>query len=140
MRDIISLDELLKLPRDSRVNGFGFRTPVRLEIPGFSRHLQIRAQESLNALRTRCGCIAGGVVTSMAVIAAVVLPLQWNATWLSWLTLREIALGLIAAFFAGLLAKLGTLVITRWQYAHRCRLHHSRLIRSTDVHVHAMGR
>jgi len=131
---------LLKLPRDSRVNGFGIRAPVRLEIPGCSRHLLIRAQESLNALRTRCGCIAGGVVTSAVFVAAVVLALQNNAAWLSWRTLRDIALGVLAAFIAGLLAKLATLLVTRWQFAHRCRTHYRRLIRSTDVHVHAMGR
>ena len=140
MRVIISLDELLKLPRDPRVNGFGVRSPVRLEIPGYSRHLLIRAQESLNALRTRCGCIAGGVVTSAAFVAAIVLAFQRNASWLSVGTLRDIALGVCGAFIAGLLAKLATLLVTRWQFAYRCRLHHGRLIRSTDVHVHAMGR
>lgn len=140
VRVINSLDELLHLPRDSRVNGLGRRAPVRLEIPGQPRHALIRAQESLNALRNRCGCIAGGIVTTLATVAAVVLPLQRNAQWFSLPTLRDIALGLIVAVFAGLAAKLATLFVTRWEFALRCRIHHHRLARGSDVHLHAMGR
>jgi hypothetical protein len=139
VRVINSLDELLHLPRDSRVNGFGVRSPVRLEIPDAPRHALIRAQESLNALRSRCGCVAGGIATSMTLVGAVVLAVQHNA-WFSLGLLGDIALGVFAAFTAGLVAKLATLLVTRWQFASRCRAHHRHLIRGPDVHVHAMGR
>jgi len=140
VRVIHSLDELPGLPRDSRVNGFGVRAAVRLEIPGLSRHLQIRAQESLNALRSRCGCIAGGVVTLGSLILGAVLVWRGHTAGFWLPTLRDALLVLVTSFVAGLLAKLAVLLLTRWQFAFRCRIHHHRLIRSSDVHVHAMGR
>lgn len=116
------------------------RVPVRLEIPDLPRHALIRVQESLNALRNRCGCIAGGVVTTGALVAGVVYAWRTHVPG-AWLpTLRDTLLTLIGSFIAGLLAKLAVLVFTRWQFAFRCRIHHRRFTRGLDVHVHAMGR
>lgn len=140
MRVIHSLDELLHLSRDPRVNGLGMRAPVRLEIPGLSRHALIRAQESLNALRSRCGCISGSVVTIATLITGGVFVWRGFIPGLWLPTLRDAFVVVVASFFAGLLAKLATLVFTRWQFAFRCHLHHRRLSRGPDVHVHAMGR
>ena len=140
MRVINSLDELLRLPRDPRVNGFGLRAPVRLEIPALPRHAQIRAQESLNALRTRCGCVAGSLVTIAALIAGGVLVWRGHEAGFWLPTLRNAIQLLVAAFVAGLAAKFAALLITRWQFAFRCHIHYRRLTRGSDVHMHAMGR
>jgi hypothetical protein len=134
------VDELLHLPRDSRVNGLGTRVPVRLDIPNLPRHALIRAQESLNALRNRCGCVAGGVVTLGTLVAGAALVWRghYPGIWLP--TLRDALLTLTGSFIAGLLAKLAVLLVTRWQFAFRCRNHHRWLSRGRHVHLHAMGR
>lgn len=139
MRVITTLDDLLRLPRDRSVNGLGARARIRLDIPGFTRHAQLVAQESLNALQSRCGCVSGGIVTLVALVIGSIVITRTHTTFFA--TLRDAALWLVIAFVAGLIAKLGTLLFTQWQFTFRCRAHHRRLINEEqDVHVHAMGR
>jgi nitrate reductase gamma subunit len=139
------LDELLRLPRDPRVNGFGARTRLQLEIPELTRHALMHAQESLNKLQSRCGCLAGGIATLGTLIYGVTRLAQRDPRWFSLQTLGEIALVLLFAFVAGFIAKMGTLAITRWQFAQRCRAQHSLLVRELltirggHVNVHSMG-
>jgi hypothetical protein len=144
VRVVNSLDELLRLPRDSRVNGFGVRTRVRLEIPDFTRHALLRTQNSLNRLQSRCGCVVGGVVTFAMLVFGVIYAFQRNSSWLSLHLLGDLALVLLIAFVSGFAAKMATLAITRWQFALRCRAQHDRLVQliqgGRHVHVHSMGR
>ena len=144
MRVVNSLDELLRLPRDPRVNGFGARTRVRLEIPELTRHALLRTQNSLNRLQSRCGCVAGGVVTLGMLVYGVIFAFQRNATWLSLHLLADLAMVLLVAFVSGFAAKMATLAVTRWQFTLRCRAQHGRLVQlihgGSHVHVHSMGR
>lgn len=145
MRVINSLDELLRLPRDPRVNGFGVRVPLRLEIPELTRHALLRAQGALNRLQSRCGCLAGALAT----LATLALGVRWlwrsELDWTSWAAVRALGLLVVAAFIAGFIGKFTTLVITRWQFAHRCRRQHRLLVdelltlRGKHVDLHAMG-
>lgn len=145
MRVINSLDELLRLPRDPRVNGFGARVPLRLEIPELTRHGLLRTQGTLNRLQSRCGCLAGALATLATLIAGITWLWRRDIDWLSWAALRGFALTFAAAFVAGLIAKFATLAITRWQFARRCRKQHRLLvdelltIRGRHVDLHAMG-
>lgn len=148
MRAVHSLEELLRLPRDGRVNGLALRTPVRLDIPGLTRHAQNSAQASLNALQSRCGCLAAGITTLAVLIAGLYLTVQRNPSLPSWHAFTDAASTLAAAFAAGLVAKLATLLFTRWQFALLCRRQHRRLTRQLlnqsngdrDVALHSMGR
>ena len=145
MRVVNSLDELLRLPRDPRVNGFGARARLQLEIPELTRHVLMRTQESLNKLQSRCGCLAAGIVTLGTLIYGVALAVQRNSAWVSLQALGDIALVLLSACVFGFIAKMGTLAITRWQFAHRCRAQHRLLvrelltIRGSHVNMHSMG-
>jgi hypothetical protein len=140
------LDELLRLPRDPRVNGFGARTRLQLEIPELTRHALFRSQVSLNRLQSRCGYFAAGVVTLGALIYGGILVFQRQHAGFSLQALRDIALVLLFAFVCGFIAKMGAMVITRWQFAQRCRAQHRLLvdelltIRAQHVNVHSMGR
>ena len=129
-----SFDELLRLPRDPRVNGFGARLPIRLEIPNLPRHGQIRAQRPLNRLQSRCGCVAGTVALLASLAAGAVLVYGRNADGLSWRLVLEAAAALIAAFVIGFAAKMLTLAATRWQFARECRVqHHALLLLQSDA-------
>lgn len=135
MRIVNSLDELLRLPRDPRVNGLGARTRVQLEIPGLTRHALLHAQGSLNTLQARCGCFAGGLVTLGALIYGCSYVVRHQATLFSFGALRGLGITLLAAFFAGFIAKFLTLAITRWQFAWRCRAQHRALLRELHTHL-----
>ncbi|MEA2560113.1 MAG: hypothetical protein QOH06_1617 [Acidobacteriota bacterium] len=135
MRIVNSLDDLLDLPRDRYVNGFGVRIAVQLEIPALARHALIHSQRALNRLQSRCGCTAGAVamLASLAVGAAYVY--SQNASALSWRIVTQFAAVLLAAFFIGFVVKMLTLAVTRWQFAHECRVQHralGRLEATTD--------
>lgn len=121
MRIVCSIDELLRLPLDRRVNGLGPREPLQLEIPQLMRRDQIRAQSRLNRLQSRCGCLAGALalVASLAFGALYVHASSGGA--FSWRLAWQSLLALLGAFVIGFIAKMLTLAITRWQFARECR-------------------
>jgi len=127
MRVVNSLEELLQLPRDRRVNGFGARELLQLEIPVLARAALLRAQGALNNLQERCGCLAGALAMFVVLVAGVIEVIRRNPSLLAWRALYELGLVLIAAFLLGFAAKMTALAITRWQFAHRCRFQHRRL-------------
>ena len=127
MRIVTSLDELLSLPRDGRVNGFAERQPVRLAIAGLPLHRLLGAQAGLDRLQKRCGCLSGGVAM-LACLASGGAGLAIEAPGPGGAALWLRLLGLVAAaFVAGLAAKLLTLALTRWQFARLCRRQHRQL-------------
>jgi hypothetical protein len=129
LRIVNSLDDLLRLPRDRYVNGFGARMAVQLEIPTLARHALIRAQRPLNRLQSRCGCVAGAIamLASLAIGSAQVYIS--NAGTLSWHAVTQFSAVLLAAFVFGFAAKMITLIATRWQFAHECRVQYRALTR-----------
>ena len=133
MRIVSSLDQLVALPRDRSVNGYGARTPLRLEIPAVTRHSLLRAERALNRLQSRCGCMAGAIVTLIALGAGAIDLVRSVALAWSWdLPIRAL-LVLAGAFLLGLAAKLLTLAATRWQFARACRVHARALARGTGT-------
>src|SRR5215213_2028957 len=121
MRVVSSLDELLQLPRDKRVNGFRVREPLQLEIPALTRHALHDAQEALNSLQERGGSLASAAVMFIALVYGVIQVFHRNAsigTVRAWL---ELAAVLVISFCLGALAKTAALAFTRWQFAFRCR-------------------
>jgi hypothetical protein len=123
MRIVSSLDQLAALPRDRSVNGYGARTPLRLEIPAVTRHSLLRVERALNRLQSRCGCMAGAIVTLIALGAGAIDLVRSGALAWSWdLPIRGL-LVLAGAFLLGLAAKFATLAATRWQFTRACRLH-----------------
>ncbi|HLA70531.1 MAG TPA: hypothetical protein VK624_03405 [Steroidobacteraceae bacterium] len=124
MRVVRSLDELLTLPRDRHVNGFREREPLMLEIPELSRPMLMRAQDALNRLQERGGRLAGAGFMFIALLAGVSKVLHDNGALLSWRAFGELAAVLVVSFALGFAAKWAALVITRWQFAYRCRAQH----------------
>ena len=127
MRVVNTLDELLQLPRDARVNGFRARELLQLEIPALTRHALAGAQDSLNSLQEREGALAGAGVMFFALIAGVLKVFYLNTSMLSWLAVGELFIVLVVSFDLGFIAKLGALAFTRWQFARRCRAQHHML-------------
>jgi hypothetical protein len=123
MRIVSSLDQLAALPRDRTVNGFGSRTPLRLEIPAVARHSLLRTERALNRLQSRCGCMTGAIVTLVALGAGAVDLARSGALAWSWDLPGRVLLVLAGAFLLGLMAKILTLAVTRWQFACACRVH-----------------
>ncbi len=142
MRIVSSLDELLLLPGDRRVNGMGPRLALQLEIGHLPRRELLRAQQRLNRLQQRCGCVAGAAGMFVALLVGGYFIVERNAGAFSWRWLTEPLLLVLAAFTLGFIAKMLALAITRWQFARECRRQHQQLSRNgeLDVHVHAMGR
>jgi hypothetical protein len=120
MRIVHSLDELLILPRDSRVNGLRSRAEVRLEIPDIARPELVRAQDSLNELQERRGALAGAGVMLELLIAGVIEVMQRHASLLSWRAAAELFGVLALAFALGFIARLASCAYTRRQFGRRC--------------------
>jgi len=133
MRIVSSLDQLANLPRDRTVNGFGSRTPLRLEIPAVARHSLLRAERALNRLQSRCGCMAGAIVTLIALGAGAVDLVRSGALAWSWDLPVRALLVLAGAFLLGLMAKIFTLAATRWQFARACHFHTRMLAQDTGA-------
>jgi hypothetical protein len=137
MRIVHSLDELLELPREPGVNGYGQREALRLEIPTLAYDVSTRAQESLNSLQDRCGSLAAAGVSFLILVAGVFNLFQRNSTLLSLNALAELGVVLVIAFCFGALAKMIALSFTRWQFARRCREQYevlSRLLQRSAAH------
>jgi hypothetical protein len=123
----------------------GPREPVQLEIVDVARHPQIRAQQRLNRLQSRCGCAAGAVAVLASIAIGALRVYTRHAGAPSWSLLWECFAVLVAAFVIGLVTKLGVLVVTRWQFAYECRAQ-GRVLGlafrgdANDVHLHALGR
>ena len=132
MRIVSSLDQLAALPRDRTVNGFGSRTPLRLEIPAVARHSLLRTERALNRLQSRCGCMAGAIATLIAIGTGAVDLFRSGALAWSWDLPVRVLLVLTAAFLLGLAAKFVTLMATRWQFARACRFHVRALARDAS--------
>ena len=127
MRIVNSLDDLLRLPRDRYVNGFGARMAVQLEIPTLARHALIRAQRPLNRLQSRCGCVAGAIAMLASLFVGTAQVYSRNAGTLSWHAVAQVGAVLLVAFVLGFAVKMITLAATRWQFARECRVQHRAL-------------
>lgn len=127
MRIVHSLDELLILPRDQRVNGLRARTEVRLEIPDFERPVLVRAQDALNELQERGGALGGAIVMLLLLIAGVIEVMQRHSSLLTLRAGAELLAVLALAFAAGFVGRLASCAFTRWQFAKRCREQHRAL-------------
>jgi len=121
MRIVHSLDELLDLPREPAVNGYGAREALRLEIPRLASDATSRAQESLNRLQERGGSAAAAGVMFVMLVAGVFSVFQRNTTMFNLGALTELAVVVVISFCFGALAKMVALSVTRWQFARRCR-------------------
>lgn len=121
MRIVHSLDELLDLPREPAVNGYGAREALRLEIPKLATDATSRAQESLNRLQERGGSAAAAGVMFVMLVGGVFSVFQRNTAILNFSALAELAVVVVISFCFGALAKMVALSVTRWQFARRCR-------------------
>lgn len=127
MRIVHSLDELLILPSDRRVNGFRARAEVRLEIPDIEYPVLARAQDALNELQERGGAMAGAIVMLILLIGGVIEVMQRHASLLSLRAGAEIIAVLALAFALGFVGRLASCAFTRWQFAKVCREQHRAL-------------
>ena len=137
MRIVHSLDELLELPREPGVNGYGSREALRFEIPKLASDASTRAQDSLNRLQDRCGSLAAAGVMLVMLVAGVFNVFQRNPTILTLRAIAELAAVVVISFCFGALAKMVTLSFTRWQFARRCRDVYeelSRLLQRSTAH------
>ncbi len=121
MRVVNTLDELLQLPRDARVNGFRARELLQLEIPALTRHALAGAQDALNRLQERGGSLAGAATMLVAMIFGVLKVFYRNPSIFSWHACAELVAVLALSFALGSLAKLAALAFKRWQFARGCR-------------------
>lgn len=124
MRVVNTIDELLKLPADRCVNGFRARTPVKLEIPDLSTHVQTGAQEALNGLQARGGSLAGAVFMFLTLLYGVTQVFRRTDSLLSWQAWLGLAAVLVISFGVGFVAKYAALLVTRWQFKRLCRAYY----------------
>ena len=130
-----SLDELLILPRDSRVNGFRARAEVRLDIPSLAQPALVRAQDSLNELQERGGSLAGAVCMLLTLVYGVVLVMQRHDTLWSVRAAGELFAAVGLSFAIGLAARFASCLHTRWEFRRRCRDLHRVLAREIAAPV-----
>lgn len=127
MRIVHSLEELLILPSDQRVNGFRVRAEVRLDIPDITRPALARAQEALNELQECSGSLAAALCMLATLVCGVVLVLQRHESLWSLHAAGELIAALGLSFASGLAARLTARAYTRWQFRRRCRRLHALL-------------
>lgn len=130
-----SLDELLILPRDSRVNGFRARAELRLEIPALTQPALVQAQDSLNELQERGGSLAGTVCMLLTLVFGVVLVMQRHDTLWSVRAAGELFAVAGLSFAIGLAARFASCLHTRWEFRRRCRELHRALTREISAPV-----
>ena len=129
MRIVHSLEELLDLPHDARVNGFRRREPLQLEIPTFTHHALTDAQDALNSLQERGGSLAAAGVMFLALIIGVITVFLRNPSMFTVRALLEFTAVLAISFCLGAIGKMAALAFTRWQFARRCREQYDELSR-----------
>jgi hypothetical protein len=132
MRVVNTLDELLALPKDRRVNGFRKRPPIRLEIPAVTKPVLVRAQTALNELQERCGSRGAAGFMFVTLLYGVIQVFQRNASLLTLRAALELGTVLAISFAAGALGKYFCLAVTRWQFAHRCRVQYRALLEQRE--------
>lgn len=130
-----SLDELLSLPRDSRVNGFRARAEVRLDIPSLTQPALVRAQDSLNELQERGGSLSGAVCMLLTLVYGVVLVMQRHESLWSVRAAGELFAAVGLSFSLGLAARFASCLHTRWEFRRRCRDLHRALAREISATV-----
>lgn len=128
MRIVHTLDELALLASDRQVNGFWARTEVRLEIPAITEPALLSAQEELNQLQDRRGTVACTGLMFLTLMGGVITVMNRHESLLSWRAAAELLLVLGFAFTLGYVARFVSRAWTRWQFAHRCREQHRRLM------------
>jgi len=136
MRIVHSLEELLELPRDEHVNGFGRRESLQLEIPPLNDHALTDAQDALNSLQERGGSLVAAGIMFLALIVGVTNVFLRNPSLFAGRALLELAVVLVISFSLGAFGKMIALAFTRWQFARRCREQYdelSRLLREPAV-------
>ena len=127
MRTVHSLDELLILPSDRRVNGYRVRAAVRLDIPHVARPALAEAQDALNELQERGGSLAGAVCMLATLVYGVVLVMQRHDSLWSLRAGGELLAAIGLSFTIGFVARFASSVHTRWQFRRRCRELHRAL-------------
>ncbi len=135
MRIVHSLEELLDLPHDDRVNGYRRRESLQLEIPTLTHHALTDAQDALNSLQERGGSLAAAGIMFLALVAGVAKVLHRNSIF-STRALLELAAVLVISFCLGAVGKMLALAFTRWQFERRCREQYeelSRILREPTV-------
>jgi hypothetical protein len=130
-----SLDELLILPRDPRVNGFRARAELRLDIPALAQPAQVRAQDSLNELQERGGSLAGAVCMALTLVYGVLLVMQRHDSLWSARAAGELSAAVGLSFAIGLAARFASCLHTRWEFRRRCRELHRALTREISAQV-----
>lgn len=120
MRVVHSLDELLVLPSDRRVNGFRVRAAVRLDIPDITRPALARAQDALNELQERGGSLSGAICTLATLVYGVVLVMQRHESLWSVRAAGELLAAIGLSFAFGLAARFVSGVHRRWRFGRRC--------------------
>ena len=129
MRIVHSLEELLDLPRDEQVNGFGRREALQLEIPTLTHHALTDAQDALNSLQERGGSLVAAGIMFLALISGVTSVFLRNSSMFTGRALLELAAVLAISFGLGALGRMIALAFTRWQFARRCREQYDELSR-----------
>jgi len=127
MRVVSSLDDLLQLPRDSRVNGFRARELLQLEIPALTRHALTGAQDALNSLQERGGALAAAIAMLLVMTAGIASVFYRHSMQFTLRAIVELVAVVAVSFCIGAAAKLAALAFTRWQFAYRCRAQHRML-------------
>jgi hypothetical protein len=127
MRVVSSLDDLLQLPRDSRVNGLRARELLQLEIPALTRHALTGAQDALNSLQERGGALAAAVAMLFVMTAGVASVFYRHSMRFTPRAIGELIAVIAISFCIGAGAKFAALAFTRWQFAYRCRAQHRML-------------
>lgn len=129
MRIVHSLEELLDLPGDEHVNGFGRREALQLEIPTLTHHALTDAQDALNSLQQRGGSLVAAGIMFLALISGVTSVFLRNSSMVTGRALLELAAVLVISFGLGALGKMIALAFTRWQFGRRCREQYDELSR-----------
>lgn len=118
---VSSPEQLCQLPRHWRAHGLDPRAPILIDIEGLPRLPQVRAQQVLNRLLARCGCVAGSIATFVVLTAGLARLYERSSSLVAFATLGEAAFIVLLSFAVGLAVKLGTLLLTRIQFTLECR-------------------
>lgn len=118
---VTSLADLRRLPGDARVNGLLRRSQLVVRVPGLPVSDRLRLEGTLNRYQARCGCTAGAACLLAVLVAGLAWLVRSSGTLASLGFVRDAGVLVALAFVTGLLAKLVTLQVTRWQFSAACR-------------------